>query len=158
MRPGFPSPRLLAFGNRPAILFQSPGSGNVTGGINQNAAQAGVIARLPVQQQQAGLGRNQNPDLIGNFLPVTTLEPFFIEEDEDMAFQFPAICQGKTGIHRITVHQKVAPFGGERPVPNPVTAAFFEKSEHASPERPPAFCFNCLFRAWRVIRRWSCVS
>ncbi len=86
VRPGFSASRLLAFGNCPAIVFQTPGSGDVTGGIDQNAAQAGVIVRVPVEQQQAGLRYNQHPDLIGNLLPVTTLEPFFLKEDKDVAF------------------------------------------------------------------------
>jgi hypothetical protein len=78
-----------------------------------------------MQQQQTGLGRDQHPDFVGDFLSAATLEPLFREKDLNMALQFLTIRRRKPRIQWITAHQKIAPCGRERAAPNPVPASFF---------------------------------
>jgi hypothetical protein len=81
-RPGLPEPHHLAL-HQDAPL-QALLAGHVGLRVDDDRAQLGVVVRLAVQQQDAGLRRDRHPDLVGDLQAKGALEHLLVQEHLDV--------------------------------------------------------------------------
>src|SRR5208282_634515 len=74
------------------------GRGDIGAGIHENGLQAGIIIRMAMQQEQAGMGRDADPDLVGEVQTAAHFKLLFRHENLDVPLQFPAIRIGQLKI------------------------------------------------------------
>src|SRR6476619_2193818 len=86
-QPRFAEPAVVAFMNN-AHFVDELGRCQVRAWINQDRLQSRVIVMLPIEQKDAGLRRDRDPDLVGNLLTTTTFKLLFGQEDANEVLQF----------------------------------------------------------------------
>ena len=89
--PGFPRTRLTTFLHH-AGTDVPRGRHDVGARIDQHGAQVGIIIRIAVQQEQARMGCDADPDFIVQLQTAASFELLFCQEHLDVPFQFPAIA------------------------------------------------------------------
>src|SRR5208282_6559929 len=105
--------------------------GDIRMGINQDRDQAGIVAGLPVQEQQARLGGYRDLDLVGQFQPAASLEILLSQEDLDVSLEFPLVGMREAVEDRDVLLDDVEPSRWEGLRSEPFSSSVPEHSEHA---------------------------
>ena len=83
-----------------------------------------------MQQQQARLRSDRDPDFIGDLQPVTAFETFLVEKNLDVIEKLCLIVRRKPDKEGDVVLDDFEPLIRKRPRLQPFTMSIFKKAEH----------------------------
>ena len=72
-----------------------------------------IVVGLAVEQEQARLGGDRDPDLVGQLQPAAALEVLLGQEDLDVAVELPAVGLGEAVVERDVLLDDVCQAGGK---------------------------------------------
>jgi hypothetical protein len=83
---------------------------DVSGWINQDCDKPGIVIRFAMQEEETGLGRDRDLNLISELESAATFEAFFIEKNPQVTKQLIAISRAQSIKEREIARNDAQPF------------------------------------------------